>query len=165
MDLLPGTAVVFVFDESGGRSVQKDTNIITWSPDNITDGSKKVEVIIGSTGNYFADDVGTIYGIYLHNTDNVNFYPSNNIHLNYAVEGSVNTTFSLIKDIESSDNNLTQFVGAEDYYLIKNNSSYKDSIPYVNFVNFYKRPVEYLYYKVDDYEKIKKYKNSFIFDR
>ena len=40
MDLLPGTAVVFVFDESGGRSVQKDTNIITWSPDNITDGSK-----------------------------------------------------------------------------------------------------------------------------
>lgn len=165
MDLLPGTAVVFVFDESGGRSVQKDTNIITWSPDNITDGSKKVEVIIGSTGNYFADDVGTIYGIYLHNTDNVNFYPSNNIHLNYAVEGSVNTTFSLIKDIESSDNNLTQFVGAEDYYLIKNNSSYKDSIPYVNFVNFYKRPVEYLYYKVDDYEKIKKYKNSLIFDR
>lgn len=164
MDLLPGTLVTLVFDEGGGRKVDQETNIITWSPENV-DGKDKVEIIIGSTGNYFADDVGTIYGIYLHNTSDQNFYPSNNIHLSYAVEGTINTTFGLIKDIKSSDNNLIQFVGSKDYNLIRSNSSYKDSIPYVNFVNLYKRPVEYLYYKVSDADKIKKYKNLVIFDK
>ena len=170
MDLFPGTKVVLVFDESGGRNVDEQ-RIVTWSPltktvevdgepqnVNITD---KVEIIIGSTGNYFADNVRPIYGIYIYNNNsNQEYYQSNNIHISYTVEGTVNTNFGLIKEIQPSDNNFMQFIGSNRYKLIKDNSSFKDSIPYINFVNLYKRPVEYLYYKPEDKEIIEKYSSN-----
>ena len=180
MDLLPGTEVIFVFDESGGRNVDEE-NVVTWSPvrmiskedpetgkiieeDEFKD--KKVSIMIGSTGNYYADNVKPIYGIYIKNSHNTNrYYPSNNVHFSYAIEGTVNTKFSMIKDIKASDNNLIQFVGSKNYKLIKSNSSFKDSIPYVNFVNLYKRPVEYLYYDPNDIDIITSYTGWNIFKR
>lgn len=130
-DLIPGTMFRIVFDASGDYNSEDHQDII-----------------IGATGNYYADELRPIYGVYLIKDSNntSNFPISASGAINYQYRAPTRTEFNSIVGTAASVGEYSQFVGeVED--LVESLQSKRNEITTICMSRYFKRPVEYLFYK------------------
>lgn len=140
IDFVPGTRFKLVFDSSG------DFN-----------SSNSTIVEIGSTGDYYADDVEPVYGIYLLNNSITNDegkplslqFPSNGGSVSYQYETPGQNEFNFIKNTQADVGAYTQFVGPVNN-LVESVECAKEQVTQICMSNYIKRPVEYLYKNVNE---------------
>lgn len=133
-DLIPGTRFKIVFSKDGEFS------------------SDKSQIIhIGATGNYFADDLEPIYGIYLiKDEQNTSYSPiSLNGGIAYQYSVPVRNSFDSIESIETDIGRYAQFVGTIDN-LVEYLECTREQVTKISMSRYVKRPVEYLFYKGSD---------------
>ena len=137
IDFIPGTRFKLVFDPSGNFN-----------------SSNSTIVEIGSTGDYYADDVEPVYGIYLLNNSVTNEqgkplslqFPSSGGSVSYQYETPGQNEFNLVKSTQADVGAYAQFVGPVDN-LVKSVECAKEQVTQICMSNYIKRPVEYLYYR------------------
>ena len=159
-DLMPGSKIRLVFARDGEF---EQTN-----PDAYKD------IIIGATGNYYADDTEPIYGIYMiqKNTSIESTKESRNQNLNNLISGAgeyvpkiqpnsldgsityqysvpVRNSFNSIVSIETDIGSNKQFVGPVEDLVTALNCA-KEQATRITMSRYFKRPVEYLFYKGQD---------------
>ena len=165
-DMMPGTKIRLVFARNGEY--------------NQDDEKDYEDIIIGATGNYYADDIDPVYGIYMVQTNNAqsntslpagvagagashNYPVSLEGSLLYQSKVPVRTKFNSIEDTDTSVGEYKQFVGPiED--LVENLTTTRDEITYISMSRYFKRPIGYLFYNPDEFteypEDIYEYDNS-----
>ena len=119
-DLMPGTQIAIVFDQSLSLSADQ------WETDPfaIDDNTRSTVITIGATGNYYADELPNIYGIYLRKPDaSSNYYAYNSGTIGYQFKAPIRNEFDSVASINASLGGYTQLVG--DPY---NSLSVKDEI-------------------------------------
>lgn len=135
-DLIPGTMFRLVFDGSGDyyhEYYKLDEHY--------------QDIAIGATGNYYADELRPIYGVYLIKSKN------NPSDLPISLSGAINyqyitptrTEFSSIVSTAASVGEYSQFVGEIDN-LVTSLESKHNEITTICMSRYFKRPVEYLIY-------------------
>ncbi len=153
-DLMPGTKIRLVFAQDGKYEQTNDKDY--------------EDIIIGATGNYFADGITPVYGIYMVQTDNssVNSIPAGSRvagagaqSYNYpsSLEGTilyqyrvpVRTKFNSIVYTDTSIGEYKQFVG-DVTNLVEDLSTTRDEVTHISMSRYFKRPVEYLFYKTTE---------------
>lgn len=135
IDFMPGTRFKLIFDPSGDFNSNNATI-----------------VEIGSTGDYYADDVEPVYGIYLMNNSITNdngeplslLFPSNGGSITYQYETPGQNEFNLVKSTQADVGAYSQFIGPVDN-LVKSVECAKEQVTQVCMSNYNKRPIEYLY--------------------
>lgn len=134
-DLVPGTRIRLVFAENG-------------LPDQ--DESLYEDIIIGATGNYYADDISPVYGIYFIKdpTSTSDFPPSLNGSISYQYKVPARNKFDIISNTKMSVGEYEQFIGDIDD-LVSHLDNTREKVTKIAMSRFFKRPVEYLYYKDD----------------
>ena len=141
MDYLPGTKFRFIFDSSGD-----------YEADN------HVDIVIGATGNYYADDVEKVYGIYImqnvSDTPNAGFdegqnppkFISGGGTILYEYDVPARNMYDLITNIQTDIGGYEQLVGSIpdvlDYF-----NDVRRQITEITMSNYHKRPIEFLFYK------------------
>lgn len=153
-ELLPGTKLRIVFNQNGKYQQS--------NPDDYQD------IIIGATGNYYADNIRPIYGIYAVQSITTNIKISDNeavesiIFTNdykpiiqpsggggsvmYQYNVPARNKFDSIKSIETDIGCYKQFIGNIDD-LVKDLEYTREQVTKISMSRYFKRPVEYLFYK------------------
>ena len=132
-DLIPGTMFRIVFNANG-----------EYNQDNEADYE---DIMIGATGNYYADELRPIYGVYLmRGPNNTSDFPiSTSGAINYQYRAPTRTEFNSIVGTAASVGEYSQFVGeVED--LVENLQSKRNEVTTICMSRYFKRPVEYLFY-------------------
>lgn len=136
-DMMPGMTVRLVFSADGSYN------------------GRHLDVVIGSTGNYYAEDIEPVYGIYLMNPiseldENGEYAYKYCIYgggmISYQYNETLRNEFNSIAKVQTDIGAYKQLCEEHDD-LIGNLTNIKDQITKVCFARFFKRPVEYLYYK------------------
>lgn len=136
-DMMPGTTVRLVFSADGNYN------------------GRHLDITIGSTGNYYADDIEPVYGIYLMNPisetdDNGEYKYKYCIYgggtISYQYDETLRNEFNSIAKVQTDIGAYKQLCGVHDN-LIANLTNIKDRVTKICSARFFKRPVEYLYYK------------------
>lgn len=135
-DLMPGTRIRLVFSEDGefGSSDHED-------------------IIIGATGNYYADEIRPVYGIYvIKDSMNITEYPISSAGtFAYQYQVPIRNSFDSISSIKTDIGSNRQFIGPiED--LVSSIDCTKEQITKISMSRYFKRPVEYLFYQGEDLE-------------
>lgn len=147
-DLKPGTKVELVFN--------KDRMFVP--PDKINQNNAVV-ITIGVTGNYLADDVTPIYGIYIiDENDGVDVLSGVNPVISYAGEDLYKNEFNLIDNIHTYICATRQIVGDEGMDIFTNLNSLRNPVTkqlvdiskketcfFIDRVDLFKRPIKYVY--------------------
>ena len=135
IDLLPGTQIKLIF-----------------SPDGSYQSENAMLITIGSTGNYYADDIQPVYGIYLVNPQipdetkpETLLFPSQSGIISYQYETSGRNEFDSISKMEANVGAYKQFVGTVKD-LISSLTYTREQPTKICMSNYVKRPIEYLYY-------------------
>ena len=140
LDCLPGDQIRLVFDASG-----------------LKDSEDHVDITIGATGNYIADDIRPVYGIYFLSDlgfgQDENYTRSGWPSISYQYDIPNRTTFRSIVNTQSDVGGYNQFVG-EIPDLVKHLSYVREVPTHFCFSRYFKRPVEYLYYATDEIPNI-----------
>jgi len=136
LDCLPGDRIRLVFDTSGAKEAKDH-----------------VDITIGATGNYMADDLRPVYGIYFlsdigYGSDS-NYNRSGFPSISYQYNIPNRTAFRSIEKIQADIGGYNQFVG-EVPNLVKHLSYTREVPTKLCFSRYFKRPVEYLYYATDE---------------
>ena len=136
LDCLPGDKIRLVFDVSGDKNTDY------------------VDITIGATGNYYADDIKPVYGIYFLSSigfdEDSQYTRSGWPSITYQYNIPNRTTFRSIEKIEADVGGYNGFVGAISDLI--NYLSYTREVPTkLCFSRYFKRPVEYLYYASGDF--------------
>lgn len=139
IDLLPGTKIKIIFDPDG----------------NFEDANGMI-ITIGSTGNYYADDIQPVYGIYLMNPQipditkpETMIFPSSSGRVLYQYETSGRNEFDSIVKMEANIGAYQQFVGPvgnASSGLVQALEWTREQATKICMSNYVKRPVEYLYF-------------------
>ena len=139
IDLLPGTKIKLIFNPDGKF---EDTNAMI--------------ITIGSTGNYYADDIQPVYGIYLMNPQapdttkpDTMIFPANSGSIAYQYETSSRNEFDSIVKMEANIGAYQQFVGPVGNSLaglVQSLEWTREQATKICMSNYVKRPVEYLYF-------------------
>ena len=131
IDFMPGTKIRIVF------ALNADPN-----------STDSLDLMIGATGNYYADDIKPVYGIYLIKDPNLPEDQLNpvslegNIHYEYKVPAR--SKFEAISSITTDVGSNAQFVGTVDN-LIKSLTTIREEPTKICMSDYKKRPVEFLY--------------------
>ena len=109
------------------------------------------DIIIGATGNYYADEIRPVYGIYFIKDDmNITEYPiSPEGTLAYQYKVPIRNSFDSIADIEIDIGANKQFIGPIEN-LISFLDCTKEQVTKVSMSRYFKIPVEYLFYQGQD---------------
>ena len=119
------------------------------------------KIIIGATGDYRVDNVGPIYGIWIKNkytnlngmvlTDaqikQINSQIGTGASISYQYDVEVNNIFNSIESIKTNVGKSFQQIGASKKDLVSDLTNAKEEVTFIGMSNFFKRPVERLYYK------------------
>ena len=119
------------------------------------------KIIIGATGDYRADNVGPIYGIWIKNkytnlngmvlTDaqikQISSQIGTGASISYQYDVEVNNVFNSIESIKTNVGKSFQQIGASEEDLVSDLTNVKEEITSIGMANFFKRPVERLYYR------------------
>ena len=108
------------------------------------------EIIIGSTGNYYADDIEPVSAIYYLGNINSEFNNpiyGGSISYQYEVENPTTTYFDAITDTVADVGGYRECIGPSNGDLIDNISNRKYTMTLIPMSNYFKRPIEFLYYK------------------
>lgn len=145
-DLMPGTQIELVFSTNGEFR----------DPLSITSNSAATIITIGATGNYIADNTRPIYGIYIideHNGEDQNIFLGNNPSIAYAGEDLYKNEFNLMEDVHTYIGTTKQIVGESHTDIFSTlarlkgiDISKKEQVFYINKVDIFKRPIQYVYY-------------------
>jgi len=129
LDYLPGTQIKLVFDSTGDFE-KEDSTIIT----------------IGTTGDYYANDVRPVYGIYIF--QNIKDGKENLTlgNVSYEYDAVVQTSFDILLGIDVDMGAYQQIVGKNDD-VIETYTNIKEEPVNLYMAKAYKRPVEFLYNK------------------
>ena len=143
VDYLPGTKFRLVFDLSG------DYN----SPNH-------EDIVIGATGNYFADDVDRVYGIYLkQNVSDGMILSSGTGTVMYEYDVPARNMFDLITNIQTDIGGYEQLVGpCKD--VLEYFNDVRRQVTEITMSNYHKRPVEFLFYKSGNNVTVGKWWNN-----
>ena len=131
IDFMPGTKIRIVF------ALDADPN-----------STDSLDLMIGATGNYYADDIKPVYGIYLVKDPNLpedQLNPTSlegSIHYEYKVPAR--SKFEAINDITTDVGSNAQFVGTVDN-LIDSLTTIREEPTKICMSDYKKRPVEFLY--------------------
>ena len=131
MDFMPGTEFRLVF-----------------SHPSTYDSKDSVDIIIGATGNYFADNIEKIFGIYLKQNKGAelsNLMSGSGI-VTYEYQVPARNMFDLIIDTIPNIGRYKQIVG-ECKDVLESVNDIRYQITEITMSNYHKRPVEFLYYK------------------
>ena len=130
-DMVPGTKIRLVFAQSGAF-----------------ESTNHKDIIIGATGNYYADNLVPVYGIYLIKDPNnkTDFPVSTSGAVSYQYKTPVRTSFNSITNTKTSVGEYKQFVG-EVNNLVESLTTTRDSVTKICTSRYFKRPVEYLFYE------------------
>lgn len=151
-DLKPGTKIELVFN--------KDRKFIPESGLNPNNG---IIITIGATGNYIADNVTPIYGIYIIDENNGKDILSGvNPTISYAGEDLYKNEFNLINDVHTCIGTTKQIVGDTGIDIFTNLNSLKnpktgayvdiskkETCFYIDRIDLFKRPIQYVYKEKD----------------
>ena len=132
IDFIPGTMIRLVFDLSGDYDAPS---------------GRYEDITIGATGNYYADDVEKVYGIYLmldKSSGNINL-PSGSGTITYEYEVPARNMFDLITNIQTNIECYGQIVGKCDN-IIESFNNIREQVTQVTMSHYHKRPIEYLFY-------------------
>ena len=139
-DLIPGTKIRLVFSATGefyqeGYVLHRDYE----------------DIVIGATGNYYADDINPVYGIYfIKSATNTSEYPSSpDGTVAYQYQVPIRNSFDSIKSIETDIGSYAQLVGNIPN-LVEHLDCTKEQVTKIAISRYFKRPVGYLFYKGKD---------------
>ena len=137
-DMVPGTKIRLVFSQSGAF-----------------ESANHKDIVIGATGNYFADGLVPVYGVYLiKDPNNTTEFPiSTSGAVSYQYKAPVRTSFNSINNIKTSVGEYKQFVG-EIKDLVEDLTTARDSVTKICTSRYFKRPVEYLYYEGNNFNYV-----------
>lgn len=146
-DLKPGTKVQLVFNQDGlfipGEPINRNNGLI---------------ITIGATGNYIADDITPIYGIYiLGSADGINnVFMGTSPTISYMGEDNYRNEFNLMENIHTNIGVAKQLVGATEKPILQElqtlegiDVSKKEEVFYINQIDIFSRPIKYVYYEGD----------------
>ena len=147
-DLKPGTKVELVFNKDR-VFVQEDG----------VNKNNAIIITIGATGNYIADDITPVYGIYIIDKNNGQDILSGvNPTISYAGEDLYKNEFNLINNIHTyigatrqivGDTGIDVFTNLDTLVNPKNNQlvdiSKKENCFYIDRIDLFKRPIKYVY--------------------
>ncbi len=141
-DLMPGTKVELVFNKDG-----------KFIKENELAKGKGVIITIGATGNYIADNITPIYGIYIIDKNNGNDFLGTNPTITYMGEDMYRNEFNLMTDVHTYLCATRQIVGESHNDIFSNlqtlnaiDLSKKEKVFFIDQIDIFKRPIEYVYY-------------------
>lgn len=170
IEFLPGDQIELVFNPNG--------NFIEPS---ILSKNNGIIITIGATGNYYADDVNPVYGIYLlmDPEKESQFSRSGQPSVAYQYDTPTRTNFRSIEKAQADVGGYKNFVGKIDD-LIQDISYIREVPTHICFSRYFKRPVEFLFFNSNlnpdaeyifngwqnGYRKLKlKYENALYWDQ
>lgn len=129
------------------------------------ENKKAKKIVIGSTGDYYADGLEPIYKIWIKNkySDNTNtgqvISLTNMIRENignqigggasivYQYDTETKNIFNSVKEIKANVGKSFQQIGASKKDLVSDLNNPKEEVTFIGMSNYFKRPVERLYYR------------------
>ena len=148
-DLKPGTKVELVFNKNG-EFIEEDK----------INPANGVIITIGATGNYIADDITPVYGIYIIDEENGegDLFLGVSPTISYAGEDIYKNEFNLTENIQTYVGQTRQFVGPTrtdiftSLHTLKGvDISKKEQCFDIDRIDLFKRPIKYLYYNGRQY--------------
>lgn len=138
LEFLPGDQIELVFNPNG-QFIE---------PDLLTLNSGII-ITIGSTGNYYADDIRPVYGIYilLDNEKEQQFSRTGQPSVSYLYDTPTRTVFRSIEETQADVGGYYNFIGKEKGLDLISEITYTREVPtHICFSRYFKRPVEFLFH-------------------
>ena len=138
LEFLPGDQIELVFNPSGEFI----------EPDNLNRNSGII-ITIGSTGNYYVDDIKPVYGIYvlLDKEKEQQFSRTGQPSITYLYDTPTRTVFRSIEETQADVGGYYNFVGKDVSFNLIDVITYMREVPtHICFSRYFKRPIEFLFY-------------------